>query len=182
MPAGLGAAAAIVEAAILLAGIAAVATNRASSLRPWLLVLFGINAGRRGISMETLRGVPAVDVALLALAASSYGAFWPGPGSSHPAWMVLALGQPLVGIPLLMLTRQVGRSGLMGGGLVLALLMVVDGEWAGAGWLGVAATLLLLVGDFGTTGRPSRVLAGVVAVGYAALVAWFVWIAVLLLA
>ena len=178
---GLGAAAAIVGAAILLVGVGALARGRAS-LRPWLLVLFGINAGRGGVSMETLRGVPRVDVALLVLAAATYGASWPGPGSNHAVWMVLSVAQPLLGIPLLLLTRQAGRSGLMGGGLVLSLLMVVDGVWTGAGWLGVAANVLLLVGDFGTTGRASRLLAAVIAAGYAALRAWFVWVAVLLLA
>jgi hypothetical protein len=132
--------------------------------------------------METLRGVPGVDVALLVLAAATYGAFWPGPASIHAVWMVLAVAQPLLGIPLLLLTRQAGRSGLMGGGLVLSLLMVVDGVWTGAGLLGVAANVLLLVGDFGTTGRASRLLAAAVAAGYAALVVWFVWVAALLLA
>jgi hypothetical protein len=41
--------------------------------------------------------------------------------------------------------------------------------------------LLLLVGDFGTTGRPSRLLVAVLAVGYGALVGWFGWVAALLL-
>ena len=96
--------------------------------------------------------------------------------------MTLAIAQPLLGIPLLLATRMLGRSGLMGGALVLSILMLVDGTWTAAGWLGVTASLLLLIGDFGTTGRPSRPLAVLLAVGYAALVVWFGWIAVLLLA
>jgi len=43
----------------------------------------------------------------------------------------------------------------------------------------VTASLLLLVGDFGTTGRPSRLLAALLAVGNGAQVAWFGWVALL---
>lgn len=64
--------------------------------------------------------------------------------------MTLAFVQPLLGIPLLLGTCLVGRSGLMGGALV---------------------------GDFGTTeGRASPTLATFIAIGYAALVAWFGWV------
>jgi hypothetical protein len=111
----------------------------------------------------------------------TYTGFWPGPGPSHVVLMCLAIAQPLLGILLLIATRLVGRSGLMGGALVLSLLMLVGGTSA-AGGLGVTASLLLLVGDFGTSGRPSRMLAAFVLVGSAALIAWFVWDAVLLLA
>jgi hypothetical protein len=70
----------------------------------------------------------------------------------------------------------------MGDALVLSMLMVVDGTWTVAGWLGGTASVFLLVGDFGTTGRPRRRLALVLAVGYGALVSWFGWVAALLLA
>jgi hypothetical protein len=172
-----GGVAAIVAAATLLVGIAGVArTHRA---RPWLVVLFQINAGQ--VSRETLRGVEPVDVVLLVLAAATYAGFWPGPGASHVVWMTVAMAQPLLGIPLLLGTRLLGRSGLMGGALVLSILMLVDGAWTATGWLGVSASLPLLVGDFGTTGRPSRIVAALLAVGYGALVSWFGWVAVLLL-
>jgi hypothetical protein len=177
---GIGGAAALVEAAMLLVGIGALVTRRAGA-RPWLTVLFGINAGFGDVSKDTLRGRPVVDVVLLLLAGAAYAGFWPGPGAHETGWMILAVAQPLAGVPLLAATRQVGRSGLMGGALVLSLVMLVDGTRTGAGWLGVTASLLLLVGDFGTTGRRSRPLATLVAVGYIALVAWFVWVAVLLL-
>jgi hypothetical protein len=178
---GLGGAAAIAAATILLVGIAALAT-RTGRVRPWLMVLFGINAGYGDVSKDALRGFAPVDAVLLLLAGATYTGFWPGPGADHVAWMTLAIAQPLVGIALLRVTRLEGRSGLMGGELVLSLLMLVDRTWIATGWLGVLASLLLLAGDFGTTGRPSRALAAVVAVGYTALVAWFVWVALLLFA
>lgn len=176
-----GGIAAIVAPATLLVGIAGMAPG-SHRARPWLVILLKINAGHNDVSREALRGVEPVDVLMLLLAGATYTGFWPGPGAHHVVWMSLAIAQPLLGIPLLLSTRLFGRSGLMGGALVLSTLMLVDGTWTATGWLGVTASLLLLVGDFGTTGRPSRLLAALLAVGYGALVAWFGWVAVLLLA
>jgi hypothetical protein len=176
-----GGIAAILAAATLLAGIAGLAVHSHRG-RPWLVVLFGVNAGRGEVSRETLRAVQPVDVLLLLLAGVAYAGFWPGPGASHVGWMILAIAQPVLGIAILLATRLWGRSGLMGGALVLSILMLVESSWTTTGWLGVTASVLLLVGDFGTTGRPRRLLALILAVGYAALVSWFGWVAALLLA
>lgn len=86
-----------------------------------------------------------------------------------------AIAQPLLGIAILLITRHAGRSGLMGGALILSILMLIDGTWTAPGWMGAASSVLLLVADFGTTGRPHRLLAEVLAVGYAALVIWSAW-------
>jgi hypothetical protein len=96
--------------------------------------------------------------------------------------MTLAIAQPLLGIGILLITRQTGCSGLMGGALLLSILMLIDGAWTALGWLGATSSVLLLVADFGTTGRPHRLLAQVLAVGFAALVIWFGLVATLLLA
>lgn len=172
--------AAVGAAATLFAG----AVGLALGLRrwsTWLAVLFAFNARYRAASHDALRGVHTIDVALLLLAGVTYAAFWSGPGTSHPLWMALAIAQPLLGFPLLLVTKLSGRSGLMGGALVLSILMLVDGTWSAAAWMGLVASVLLLVGDFGTTARPSRLLAGPLAVGYGALVIWFCALAALLL-
>jgi hypothetical protein len=176
-----GGIASLLVALTLLAGIAGFATHN-KRVRPWLAVLFGINAGKGHVSRDTLRAVQPIDIMLLLLAGVTYAAFWPGPGTEHMVWMILAIAQPLLGIAILLATRLLGRSGLMGGALVLSILMVVDSAWAAAGWLGATASTLLLAGDFATTGSPRRPLAGVLAVGYAGLVVWFGWVAALLLA
>jgi hypothetical protein len=59
--------------------------------RPWLVVLFGINAGYGDVSQDTLRAAQPVDVLLLLLAGVTYAGFWPGPGASHVVWMLLAV-------------------------------------------------------------------------------------------
>ena len=176
----LGGMAAVLAVVTLLAGVPGMAWGR-GRWSPWLTVLFGFNARYRVTSRDALRGVRAVDVALLLLAGATYAGFWPGPGTSHAWWMTLAIAQPVLGIPLLVVTKLSGRSGLMGGALVLSSLMVVDGTRPAVAWLGVVGSLLLLAGDFGTTARPSRPLAGALALGYVALVVWISLLAVLLL-
>jgi hypothetical protein len=54
---------------------------------------------------------------------ATYTGFWPEPGANQLAWMTLAIAQPLLGIPLLLTTHLSGRSGLMGGALVLSVLV-----------------------------------------------------------
>lgn len=177
----IGGVAATVAAATLFAG----AVGLALGLRgwsSWLAVLFAFNAGYRVACRDALRGVHTIDVALLVLAGATYAALWSGPGASHPVWMALAIAQPLLGLVVLLVTRLSGRSGLMGGALVLSILMLVEGTGSAAAWMGLVASVLLLVGDFGTTARPSRFLAGPLAVGYGALVIWFGALAGLLLA
>lgn len=177
----LGGVAGAATAATLVIGLVGGAKHRPVPT-PWLLVLVRVNAGRPGSTLDALHVVRAVDVVLLLLSAATYAGFWPGPGSPAVGWMGLAVAQPVLGVVLLLLTRLSGRSALMGGGLVLAVLMVVDGRWAAGGWLGAGACVLLLIGDLGTTGRPSRVRTAALVVGYAGLVAWLGVLAAVLLA
>ena len=178
MVSSMGGVAAALVAALLGAGAALAAGTR--RWRPWLVVLYEINAGRRGSTLDSLRGVRPVDVTLLVLAAAAYAGFWPRLGTDHPVWMALAIAQPVLGVPLLLATRHIGRSGLMGGALVVAVLLVVDDVWPLAGWVGAVGSCALLVGDFGTTSRSNRLLAWAIAGGYGALFVWF-WLVSFLL-
>ena len=162
----------------LLIGLVGLA-RRIAAVRPWLAEIVGINAG--AVDHAALRAVDPIDILLLVCAALAYAALWPGPGGSWVPWMVLAIAFPLAGIPVLLATHLSGRTSLMAGGLVLSVLMIVGGAWTGAGWLGVFANGVLFIGDLVTTGRRSRPVAIAAAVGYLALVAWFLWIAVRLL-
>lgn len=130
-----GGVAAALVAATVLGGIVAMAMGQ-RRWSPWLAVLYGYNARYRVTSHDALRGVRAVDVALLLLAAVTYASFWPGPGMGHVVWMTLAIAQPLLGVSLLMVTQLSGRSRLMGGALVLSILMLATGtSIAVAGWV-----------------------------------------------
>jgi hypothetical protein len=172
----IGGLAAVLAAGVLLIGIAGLATG-SSALRPWLAVLFGIDSEVGGVSMGSLKVVNPIDILLLVLTGVTFAGFWPGPGKPHRLWIGLAILLPFAGIGVLVATGLAGRSGLMGGLLVLSLLMLGERSLRLASWVGIAASLLLLVGDFATTGPPSALGAGVVAVGYALLVGWFAWVA-----
>lgn len=152
-----------------------------SAVRPWLAVLFGIDAGSFGVSVASLRGVNPVDIAVLVLAGTAFAGFWPGPARRHPIWMGLAILLPFAGVAVLIATQLAGRSGLMGGGLVLAVLMVLGRETRLLGYLGLGANVLLLAGDFTTTGPQSIPVAVVVLLGFVIMVAWFIWIGIYLL-
>ncbi|HET8559056.1 MAG TPA: hypothetical protein VFL69_00910 [Marmoricola sp.] len=178
-PAAWAGAAGIAATALLLLGLGS--PRHRLRLRPWLLVLYAINAGRAGVSRQALRVVDPTDVALLLLAGATYAGFWPGPGAQHLVWMSIAVAQPLLGIVLLLATRQWGRSGLMGGALALSVLLILDHTWTAAGWLGAVGSALLLAGDFATTGRRSPPLAVSLVLGYGALTAWFACIGSILL-
>lgn len=178
--ASIGGVAAVLAAAVLLVGIAGLALD-VGTLRPWLAVLFGINAGFGDLSLASLEAVSLIDVAVLVLAGLAFAGFWPGPGKPHKGWMSLAVLQPFAGIAVLLATRSAGRSGLMGGGLVLSILMTSSPQRRRLGIAGVAINALLLVGDFGTTGPRSALMAAVIGAGYLMLISWLLWIAAKLL-
>lgn len=172
--------AAVLAAVVLLVGVLGLITGN-PVLRPWLVVLFGINAAMGGVSLVSLRVVESIDIVVLALAGVTFIGFWPGPGKTHKFWMGLAVLLPFAGSAVLLVTGLSGRSGLMGGGLVLSLLMLADHRFRPLGYLGIVTNLLLLVGDFATVGPRSGLIAGVIAVGYALLTCWFLWLATTLL-
>ena len=146
-----------------------------------LLTLAAVLSAVGAVSLGTLKAANPVDVAVLVLTAATFIGFWPGPCRPHKIWMGIAIALPLAGIAVLLATGLWGRSGLMGGGLVLSFLMLSDRACRPLGFLGIAANSLLLVGDFATDGSSAPAIAALVAVGYVLLLVWFVWIAVRLL-
>jgi hypothetical protein len=83
--------------------------------------------------------------------------------------MCLAILLPFAGIVVLLATTLAGRSGLVGGGIVLSLLMLGSRTHRPLGILGLVANLFLLVGDFATAGS-SVPVAGMAGVSYVLLV------------
>lgn len=92
--------------------------------------------------------------------------------------MTIAVALPLLGIPLLLVTQQAGRSGVLGGGIVIAVLMLSSPDSTSSGIVGLVANVLLLIGDFATSESRAPVVAAAVTVGYVLLMVWFVAIGV----
>jgi hypothetical protein len=172
----LGGVGSALEATVLSVGIVGLIVA-SSALQPWLAVLFGINAAIHGLSLDALGVINAIDIVVLALAAIAFAGFWPGPGKPHRVWTGLAILLPLAGIAVLLVSGLQGRSGLMGGGLVLSVLLIGNETFRRLGYLGGVANLLLFVGDFATSGARSALVASLVAFGYVLLMVWFAWMA-----
>jgi hypothetical protein len=176
-----GGAGAVLAGVLLSVGVVGLAM-KSETFRPWLAVLLGVNAGLGDVSMSSLSMVNPVDIGMLVVSALAFAGFWPGPGRPRKAWMAVSTLLPVAGIGVLVATGLWGRSGLMGGGLVLSALMLGNRKLRPAAYTGFAANALLLVGDFATTGLRSTPVTLVVGIGYTLLVVWFAWIAVRLLA
>ncbi len=147
--------------------------------RNWLVVLFQINAGIPGLPPEPLLVFNPLDIVVLTLAGLTFLGL--RPHLRHMIWTGLAIALPFAGIAVLFLTGEAGRSGLMGGGLVISFVMLADRRFKPLGYLGIVANGLLFAGDLLTTGSPAPGVAAVLASGYVLLIAWFALIAVRLL-
>jgi hypothetical protein len=145
----------------------------------WLVVLFKLNAGFSGFAFERLVGPNALDIAILALVGTMYLGIYAALRHTHKIGAILAAVQPFLGIALFVATKLAGRSGVMGAELVISLVMLrgrVFGK--GLAWMGLLASLLLLVGDFGTTENVhSSLLAICLGIGYVLMLVWIFMIA-----
>ncbi len=168
--------------ALLLTGIIGLAIALPGlGLKNWLVVLFGINAGVGEVSYNSLSILNPLDIVVLVLTGLTFVGFWPGLGKAHKVWNSIAVALPFIGIVVLLVTGMAGRSGLMGAGLVMSCLMFGDHSFRPLAYLGVVANVLLLFGDFATSGVQTLVVAALVAIGYVLLIVWFGLIAARLL-
>jgi hypothetical protein len=145
----------------------------------WLVVLFKLNAGFSGIHFDLLHGLNLVDVAILMLVATTYLGLYAALRHTGKLWSLIAVIQPFLGIVLFMVTQQLGRSAVMGAGLVISLVMLRNNIFSKViAFVGILASVLLLVGDFSTTASShSTILAVLTGIGYVILMIWFFLVA-----
>ncbi|MFZ5515279.1 MAG: hypothetical protein ACOY90_01490 [Candidatus Zhuqueibacterota bacterium] len=94
-------------------------------------------------------------------------------------WSIVAAVIPFLGMALFIVTKLAGRSGVMGAGVVISFVMLQSNIFGKViAFVGVLGSVLLLVGDFGTTANsPSTVVAILVGIGYVLMMTWFFLIA-----
>ncbi len=145
----------------------------------WLIVIFRLHGGFPGVGIGLLRGLDVLDIVILALVAVVYLGLYAALRRTTRIWAMVAAVQPFLGIALFLITRTAGRSAVMGAGLVISLVMLGSQVFDRAtAYLGIAASILLLVGDF-TAGAipPTTVVAAIVGLGYVLLMVWLVLVA-----
>jgi hypothetical protein len=177
-----GIAALLVVASLVVGVLGLVIPLPGLGLRNWLVVLFQINAGAGQLPADPLRVFNPVDVTILVLVGVTIASLGRALGSVGTILKVVAAGLPFAGIAVLLITGQAGRSSVMGGGLVMALLIFMSGRLRRVPvYLGLVANALLLVGDFATGTSAKPFIAAIVAVGYLMLIVWFALVGVKLL-
>lgn len=168
-----GVAALLVTAILLIGIVGLVIPLQGLGLRNWLVVLFELNGGMSALPADPLRVFNPLDIAALILVGVTYLGLWPTLSKVNKFWMSVAIALPFAGIAFLMVTDLAGRSAVMGGGLIIAILMLKIPTFRPLGILGAIATAFLLVGDFVTGARIVPVVAAIIGVGYIMLGAWF---------
>lgn len=144
----------------------------------WLLVIFKLHAGFSGIQADLLYRLNPLDLMILALIAIAFLGLYLALRGTSKIWSLIALVQPFLGIVLLVGTKSVGRSGVMGAELVISAVMLrsrlFDKRTA---YLGMLSGALLLAGDIGASMAPSMILATLTGIGYLLLITWFFLVA-----
>jgi hypothetical protein len=141
----------------------------------WLVVLFKLNAKFDGVQFDRLYGLNPLDIAILVLVAILFLGLFVTLRRTSRIWSFVALVMPILGIIVFTATKLAGRSGVMTAVLVISLVMLKSNNFGRlTAILGILASLLLLVGDFGTTANShSTIVAILVGIGYVFLMTWF---------
>ncbi len=144
----------------------------------WLVVIFKLHAGFRGVQSNQLYNLNFLDIAIMALVGVVYLGLYAALRRAGKIWSIIALAQPFLGIALFMATKSAGRSGVMGAGLVISIIMLRGNIFNKVtAYMGLLSSALLLFGDISEGITHSYVIAILTGVGYVLLIVWFFLIA-----
>lgn len=144
----------------------------------WLIVIFKILAGFGGNQTGLLHKLNVLDIAILALIGTMFLGLYAALRRTSRTWSLIALALPFLGIVLFIATKIAGRSAVMGAGLVISFIMLRNEIFNRAtAFLGILASVLLLVGDFSAGVIHSNIITTLFGIGYGALIAWIFLIA-----
>lgn len=145
----------------------------------WLIVIFKLHAGFSGITLDQLHILNVLDIVILAIVGTMFLGLYSALRKTSKIWSIIAALQPFLGMVLFIMTKNAGRSGVMGAALVISFVMLQSDTFNKfTAYLGILASTLLLVGDFSAgVISPLAILATLVGIGYVSLVAWFFLVA-----
>jgi len=141
----------------------------------WLIKLFKLNAGFDSMNFDVLHGLNPLDIVILVLVAVMYLGLYIALRRTSKIWAVVAVVQPFLGIVLFIVTELAGRSAVMGAGIVISCVMLRSNIFRKTiAFVGILSSVLLFVGDFGTTANTgSSIIAILIGIGYILCVIWF---------
>ncbi len=139
----------------------------------WLVIIFKLIAGFDGVHSNLLSVLNFLDIAILALFGTVCFGLYAALKKSNKIWSLIALALPFLGIVIFIVTKIAGRSSLMAAGLVISVVMLRDITFGKiTAYVGILASVLLLIGDFCAGSSPSILIAGLFGIGYLLLVIW----------
>ena len=141
----------------------------------WLVVIFKLHAGFSGVQSGLLHVLNLLDIAILALVGVMYLGLYAALRRTSRIWSIIAAIQPFLGIVLFLATRTAGRSGVMGAGLVISIVMLRSDIFKKfTAYVGILASVLLLVGDFSVGAIPPLgITAMLFGIGYMLFITWY---------
>ncbi len=140
----------------------------------WLMVIFKLHAGFSGVQIELLHIPNFLDIAILALVGTMYLGLYAALKRTSRIWSITALALPFLGIVLFIATQTAGRCAVMGAGLVISVVMLRNNIFNRVtAYIGITASVLLLVGDFSAGVLHSNIITALFGIGYGLLTTWF---------
>ena len=145
----------------------------------WLSIIFKLHAGFDQVQIELLHQFNLLDLVLLAIVGVMFLGLHSVLQRTSKVWSIIAAIQPLLGIAIFLSTKSAGRSAVMGSALVISMVMLRSQLFSkGTAYLGILASVLLLVGDFSAGVIPaSAAIASLVGIGYVSLMIWYFLVA-----
>lgn len=144
----------------------------------WLITIFKLHAGFSGAQIGLLQSLDLLDIVFLALAGLTILGLYAALRSTSRIWSIVAAVQPFLGIVLFIVTQTAGRSAAMGAAFVISLVMLRSSIFPKAtAYLGIAASGLLLIGDFSAGMPASPIVAALFGTAYVLFTVWFFVIA-----
>jgi hypothetical protein len=140
----------------------------------WLVVIRDLLAGVGGISITRLTQINLLDISILFLTGLSFTGLYLSLRKTSRVWSLIALALPFLGIVVFLATRTAGRSAFMAAILIICLVMFWSKLFNKAvPIIGLAASILLFMGDF-TAGSPHPgAIAVMFSLGYLLAIIWF---------
>jgi hypothetical protein len=144
----------------------------------WLIVIFKLHAGFGDTQINLLHILNFLDLAVLALVGTMLLGLYAAIRRISRVWSMIALALPFLGMVLFIATKTAGRSAVMGAVLIVSIVMLRNKIFNRAtAYMGIMASLLLLLGDFTAGVLHSNIITALFGIGYLLLMTWIFLIA-----